>query len=283
MRHLVVIARVVGVEIVFVLGVGLVFGAFWLAGLAGGLYDDYLVRAAGDLAVAAVVSALVLIYADRIGGVAIDEFRFGFCRRDAAFSAGMVVLILAAGAGYVAALSAAGIRSVTVTAPALPVLLVGIVGALGVIHEEITSRGYVLRLLLDRYGVGFALIGSSVLFSLSHVVFKGVDFMLVGHVFAGLVLGCAYLASRTLLVPIVLHAAHNLMADLFLQGNDSGVSLDIAVYHFAPSWGWNWRLPFDLALSLVQLVAIWAWYRARTPASTPDEIAAPLTSVTPHP
>lgn len=260
MKVFVLVLRLLGAQLVMVIATGAVFGLFTVLGLADRIYDDYLVRAVADLAVAVAVTAAVLAYSHLLGGVRVREFLLGFDRRDAALVVLGTVVTLAAAAGYVLVLGAVGAREVTTVAPLAPVLAIGIIGEFGVIHEEVLSRGYFLRLLSSRLGILASILISSVLFSAGHAIFKHPDFMLVGHVFEGILLGYAYVKSGTLVVPILLHTAHNLAADLFLQGDDDGVSLGIGVLHFAPHLGPVERLAFDASLAAILLVLVWAVY-----------------------
>lgn len=263
------IARLLGGQLAVVLGTGVVFGLFALCGLANGIYDDYLVRAAADLAVGIVATVFVLVYARYLGGVRPAEFLLSWSRRDAIAVVCGALVVVGGAAAYIAVLGLSGVREVSVAAPGLVVLLVGLIGELGVVQEEVLSRGYFLRVLLRHVGPAPAIGISAVLFSAGHAIFKHPDFMLVGHVFAGIVLGYAYLKSGTLLVPILLHTAHNLAADLFLQGDDQGVSPGMGVFHFTGHLGAGLRLPFDAVLAVLQLLVLYLVYSRRSPVLAP--------------
>jgi membrane protease YdiL (CAAX protease family) len=261
--------RLLGGQAAMVLAAGLVFAAFALCGIAPGISDDYRVRAAANLVLAAAVSAAVVCYARRWGGLQAGGFRFGFGRRDGWFVLAAAVMVLAVMCLYLVLLDGWGVRQASASPPALPALLLGVAGEFGVLHEEVLARGFFLPLLAAKWGPAAGVLLSAVLFSLGHLIFKKPDFMLVGHFLAGIVLGYAYLKSGTLLVPVLLHTAHNLGADLFLQGNDEGVSLGMAFWHFDGRLGAAERLPLDLVLALLQLVLIRLAYprRTRVPAS----------------
>jgi len=262
-RTLLLVLRLAGAQVTMVAATGVVFGLFLLLGLAPLISDDYVVRSLADVALAVAVSASVVVYAHYLGGVRFREFLLGWTRRDSVFITIMTVLILSMAAVYVLLVRGAGAFAVAV--PALPVLLVGIVGELGVVHEEVLARGFFLRLLNKHTGVVTAILVSAALFSIGHLIFKKADFMLVGHFMAGIAFGYAYLKSGTLLVPILMHFVGNLSADLFIQGDNEGVSLGMGVFQFPQHLGAGERLPYDLALMVVELVVVWAVYSRRQP------------------
>ncbi len=79
------------------------------------------------------------------------------------------------------------------------------------IGEEIIFRGFVLRYLLDWHlGLTLAVIGSSLLFGLAHAGQGGSGIVRTGLV--GLILALLYLATGSLLLPIVAHASIDLQA-----------------------------------------------------------------------
>jgi membrane protease YdiL (CAAX protease family) len=222
---------------------------------------------AGDLAAAAVASGLVLLYAHYVGGLPWRSWSFRWTRKDTAFAAGASAMWLLFVAGQAALLSRLGIMpTLTVVMPAGAALFVGVIGEFGAIHEEITDRGYVFPMLVRRIGIGWALVGSALLFSLSHIVFKGVSFLLIGHFVQGILLAYIFLKCGSILVPIVVHAAGNLAADMFFTGaDDKGVSLNIAVYHFAVKhMGVASRDLWEVAADIVLLVIVggvtYWWY-----------------------
>jgi membrane protease YdiL (CAAX protease family) len=179
----------------------------------------------------------------------------------------MAVLVLGMAAVYVLLVRGGGAFAIAM--PALPVLLVGIIGEFGVVHEEVLARGFFLRLLNKHTGVVGAILISAALFSIGHAIFKKADFMLLGHFMAGIAFGYAYVKSGNLLVPIGMHVLGNLSADVFIQGDNEGVSLGIGVFQFPARLGAAERLPYDLALMLVELVVVWAVYSRKQPILQP--------------
>jgi membrane protease YdiL (CAAX protease family) len=268
-RTLALILRLIGGQLAMLLATGVVFGAFLLFGLAPLIYDDYVVRSAADVCLAVVISVFVVLYANSVGGVRSREFLLGWNRRDTVFTAIMAVLILGAAAAYVLLVRGAGAHPLTIAVPALPVLLVGIVGESGVIHEEVLARGFFLKLLNKHTGIVAAILISAALFSLGHAIFKKPDFMLVGHFMAGIAFGYAYVKSGTLLIPIVMHVLDNLSADLFIQGDNEGVSLGMGLFQFPAHLGAAERLPYDVVLMVLELVVVWAVYSRKQPLLQP--------------
>lgn len=247
------VLRILGGIFAFILGVGIVFGGIALLGQVNQVTNEPVARAVADLVLALVVSGLVLAYAQKWGGVPARAFAFTWPARGLllVLVAGLATLALAA--GYVFALGQTGAHPLTIVMPPLGLLLIGILGEFGVLHEEVLSRGYFLALLQRRYGVGWAIFLSAILFSLTHIFFKGVDFMLVGHFLVGIAFGYLYIKTGSLWTSIIVHAFHNLATDLFVTGNDNGVSLGIAVFHFTTKLSVLERFGFDILLTLLML------------------------------
>jgi membrane protease YdiL (CAAX protease family) len=79
------------------------------------------------------------------------------------------------------------------------------------IGEEIMFRGFLLRYLIDgHWSAAFALLGTTVLFGFAHAGHGWSGIVRTGLI--GLVIGLLYLATGSLLVPIVLHASIDLNA-----------------------------------------------------------------------
>lgn len=245
------ILRIIGGIAAFLVGVGLVFGVVAILGLARAVTEEPAARAVADLVLGLVVSGLVLFYAQRWGGVPRRAFAFTWDSRGVllALAAGAATLALAA--IYIYWLGQSGAHPLTIVTPPLGLLIIGFLGEFGVLHEEVLSRGYFLPLLQQRVGMGWALVIGALLFSLTHIFFKGVNFMLVTQFLAGLAFGYLYIKSGSLWTAVVVHACHNFATDLFVTGNDSGVSLGIAVFHFAERLSMFERWGFDILLTLM--------------------------------
>lgn len=80
----------------------------------------------------------------------------------------------------------------------------------GAILEELLMRGYLFQTLLEGLGVYPTLVISSVLFSLAHLANPNISQMgLITIALAGVLFAACYLKTRTLWMPIGLHAAWN--------------------------------------------------------------------------
>ncbi|HET7464239.1 MAG TPA: type II CAAX endopeptidase family protein [Longimicrobium sp.] len=80
--------------------------------------------------------------------------------------------------------------------------------------EETVFRGLMLQWLERRYGATAAVVGSAVVFAVGHLNPAGLPSLLLG----GLVLGYAFHASRSLWVPVLLHASANATVALSVAG-----------------------------------------------------------------
>jgi uncharacterized protein len=93
--------------------------------------------------------------------------------------------------------------------------------------EEITLRGYVLRVLRDRYGWKWALGVSALLFALLHAAnpaFFTSPGAAPGLLLAGVYLGAAYLLTGRLYLPIAVHTAWNLFEGPIFGFRVSGIT-----------------------------------------------------------
>lgn len=91
--------------------------------------------------------------------------------------------------------------------------------------EEILLRGYVLRNLMYSFNKYFALILSSVLFSLMHGFNPNIDILGLINIFlAGMLLGITYIHTKNLWFPIALHFSWNFFQAM-LGFNVSGQNL----------------------------------------------------------
>ena len=85
-------------------------------------------------------------------------------------------------------------------------------------NEELAFRGYILQRLAQAWGLPAAVVASSLIFAMVHVLNPNVQpLAMVGLFAAGLLLACAYLVSRSLWLPIGLHIGWNL-AEIHLLG-----------------------------------------------------------------
>jgi membrane protease YdiL (CAAX protease family) len=138
--------------------------------------------------------------------------------------------------------------------------------------EEISMRGYVLRVLAGQYGWLKALVGSSLIFAVLHGAnpsFIASPGALPGLLLAGIYLGSAYVLTRRLDFPIALHTAWNffegpvfgfrvsgLEVPSVVQLRDAGPAL-LTGGHFGPEAGVLVPLGLLVHLPLVWLAGRW--------------------------
>lgn len=252
--------RLLGVFVVYMTGIGLVLGVAYLLGVGDLVTNDPLARMVANLVLAVVVSGLVLLYGQTIGGVPVARIRFGWNRRATLFTSAVVLVTLGTGAGYMLLMRQAGGLSFDVVMPALAALLIGVIGELGVLHEEVHNRGYLFGLLHEHMGIGAMLFFGAFYFALGHIPFKGLTILFFSNFLGGLVYGYLYLKSGSLSVAVVAHALHNLTTDLFLTGTDNGVSVGIASFHFVERLAPLTRMGFDVTLAVLVLTLIYWFY-----------------------
>lgn len=153
-------------------------------------------------------------------------------------------------------------------------LLVNLLAAVG---EETMYRGYLLTGLSKAWGKQVGLLIMAVLFALPHMMVAGAEetrwaLFIVLLAFPGLVLGWAYLRTRSLWLPIGIHFAWNLLQDdlLNLPGDQAGESLfGLVTQQQGPDWvlGTSYGIEVGLAgiLALVMaVIGIWIWTARRT-------------------
>jgi membrane protease YdiL (CAAX protease family) len=93
------------------------------------------------------------------------------------------------------------------------VVTIVLVGILGPIAEEIFFRGYVLPGLVKRFGIGWSLLLSSLIFGLFHI-----DPGAIVPTFAlGLALGWVYLKTGSIWPAMFAHGLHNTVAVLIAK------------------------------------------------------------------
>ena len=87
--------------------------------------------------------------------------------------------------------------------------------------EEMAFRGVLLNRWSHKWGVGRAVIATSLVFGFLHA-------NPVGITVVGIVAALLYLRTRTLIVPIIFHAANNLLATVGGYVFETGEALDVA-------------------------------------------------------
>lgn len=114
-------------------------------------------------------------------------------------------------------LAALGVYQVTGTGPVSSLLSAAGIMATAAVLEELVFRGVVFGLLETRLGTWAALLVSSALFGAMHLINNPHATVRVATAIAleaGLMLGAAYIATRTLWVPIGIHFAWNVVESL---------------------------------------------------------------------
>ena len=153
-------------------------------------------------------------------------------------------------------------------------ILVNLLAAVG---EEVMYRGYLLTGLSKAWGKPVGLLVMAVLFALPHILVTGAEethwaLFLVLLALPGLMLGWAYLRTRSLWLPIGVHFAWNLLQDdvLNLPGDRIGESLvGLLTVQQGPDWivGTSYGIEVGLAgvLAVVMgVIGIWIWTRRGT-------------------
>ncbi len=89
------------------------------------------------------------------------------------------------------------------------------------ILEEIICRGVILEALRRKGGVVLALIVSSLFFALLHAHIT----LVLNSFIMGLLLGYFYIRTKSIIVPIILHAINNALAYILLYTNNANFTL----------------------------------------------------------
>ena len=158
------------------------------------------------------------------------------------------ILSGAAAATFIVAISVAvglayfGTASPTVSSQtwaALPVLI--LVLALGALGEELMFHGYAFQKLIPHFGEFSVVFPVGVVFGLAHAGNQNAGVIAILNTAAwGVLLGYAYLRTRTLWLPVGLHFGWNLAAPL-LGMNMSGFTMRVTGYelHWRTSVLWS--------------------------------------------
>jgi membrane protease YdiL (CAAX protease family) len=93
-------------------------------------------------------------------------------------------------------------------------LELGVISLLAGIGEELMFRGLVQDLIASAWGPWAGLLLASLLFGLAHPI--SVTYAIVAAMM-GLYLGCLYVSSGNLLVPIITHALYDFLALVWLN------------------------------------------------------------------
>jgi membrane protease YdiL (CAAX protease family) len=116
--------------------------------------------------------------------------------------------------------------------------------------EELGFRGFLLHTWARRIGPRRALIATSLLFAVCH-------YDIVGKFIGAMVLGLVYIRTRSLLIPIAIHALNNAIAFLPWLGEPTGTP---ALQELRETW---YVGPLALALAAVTLIGTARWWRPK--------------------
>ena len=149
----------------------------------------------------------------------------------------------ACGAGAAALIAAAGLLSGRATFAAVPsaerawagIPLLAIVLLFGSVGEELVFHGYAFQQLVRHVGEFATVLPVGILFGLLHLGNQNITLLAVVNTIAwGILLGCAYLRTRALWLPIGMHFGWN-VAMPFLGENLSGFTMGLTGYEL------HWR------------------------------------------
>lgn len=143
--------------------------------------------------------------------------------------------------------------------------------ALAAAVEELIFRGYPFQVLLERFGAVAALLVTSALFALAHAPNPNVSMLgLVNIGLAGVLLGLAYLRTRSLWFATAVHTGWNWMMagllDFPVSGLEAGMNTPLySAVSEGPGWwtGGNFGPEGGIAASLVLCGGIWWILRTR--------------------
>lgn len=104
--------------------------------------------------------------------------------------------------------------------------------------EEVATRGVLMRALGRSWGAWGALLASSAVFTALHGANPSIaknPLALVGLFLAGLYLGSAFLVTRSLWLPVLLHTSWNLVQGPVFGLPVSGIRLPVSVFQTTPT------------------------------------------------
>ncbi|KJD34057.1 peptidase [Tamlana nanhaiensis] len=139
------------------------------------------------------------------------------------------------------------------------------------IAEEVLFRGYILKNLMISFNKYFALLLSSLLFSLFHGANQNIDaFALLNLLFAGILLGISYIHTKNLWFPIAFHLSWNLSQTLVgfnVSGKDFYSIINFEILKNNTINGGNFGFEgsfFALITMIILIVIIDVYYRRKS-------------------
>lgn len=105
-------------------------------------------------------------------------------------------------------------------------------GIIAGFREELLYRGMVQNILQNRYGYRFGLIAASLLFALSHIqyIYYGQLNGLLLIACAGIIFGCVYIYSRSILVTALIHGLYDAMISVDFIAYKLGARLELPLF-----------------------------------------------------
>jgi hypothetical protein len=198
------------------------------------------------------------------------------------FSARELVTGVAGGAGAALAifLVALATRMASLeTAPAssswpVDLIFILVVLAFGAVGEELLFRGYAFQLMVRTMGEFAAVLPVAVIFGVAHMGNRGVTAMAIFNTVAwGVLLGYAFLLTRTLWLPIGLHYGWNAAMPL-LGASLSGFTMGVPAYRLhwraADLWSGGAYGLEGSVMTTVAVVALFFVLRRVSPARGAD-------------
>jgi len=172
---------------------------------------------------------LVVVYKlviARLGEIKRDDLRGAGAVRDLSVGLGVGAGIMVLIAAIAAALNVYSISGPGDTINLFPEIVA--MGVFPAISEEILFRGILFRWFEELGGSWFALALTSAIFGLAHLHNPGATPMTSFFIAveAGVLLGAAYMLTRSLWLPIGLHAAWNLTQGEVLDVSVSGIPIE---------------------------------------------------------
>ncbi len=226
---------------------------------------NYPTQMLGNALLGIAVSGAVVLYATSVSGVSLRSLSIQWSTHDTVFTGAMLLITIGMAAGAMLLFHRMGVHTLTLARPHWGIVALGLAGQVGVVHEELLFRWYILTRAPRRLG-GWAVVVSAVLFMLMHIPFKGAGYMTVSWFLGGLVYGYLYLKSGSLLVTVLAHAVHNWTLDLLMYSRD-GVSL---VQFASTRLVGVEKVGFELALAVVLCWLTYAVYGRSSSFLTPS-------------
>ena len=138
------------------------------------------------------------------------------------------------------------------------------------IIEEILFRGYILRNLMYSFNKYFALLFSSILFSLMHSFNPNMDwFSFLDLFLAGILLGVSYIYTKNLWFPIALHFSWNFFQSLFgfnVSGQDfySLIEFNISEKNILNGGDFGFEgSVFSIIIQIILIFSIFIYYQRK--------------------